>query len=650
MEYDKIYKKISKRYIIAGIILILLLITSQIIVQIQISHSKSSASIVNVSGRQRMLSQKITKNILKIYQDENDNKKEYIEDLEESLDLFKSSHTHLVERNKINALKIKNSDRIRSLFINIDPYFENIVDIGSRVLEIVRKDDYNPAVLEKEIERLDENEKIFLEKMDEIVDSYDYESNRKIKVIEKTEFILFTLIIFSIIFIAVFVFSPAGKTLRSAFQEVSENNDNIERLFKSMKGALFLVRKDGSILMTNSDAKKIINQKDENIKTINIKDNIKWIDFDIMEIINRVRFGEKVDGLEVEIKSVSGEKLTMVLSGLMGIYERDKAVLITAFDITAQKRAEGILKEMAVRDELTGLYNRHFLETVVDSEIERSRRYEYPLSGAILDLDNFKQINDKWGHPVGDIILRETANILRENVREADYLIRIGGEEFIILMPHTDLKGAYDAAEKFRKAIEDRTNPIVGNYTATFGVAQIDRSENYYKLYSRMDNALYRAKQSGKNCVLKSYIETDESTHIGLEWKKSWDSGEKIIDLEHRNIFSILSKFMHASVKNEGKEEIVKNLDRILHLLKEHFTYEERVLEKIEYENVKEHKQIHKQILEKAYRLKNNLIRDEINLRDVQEIMFHDIVVGHILKEDTNFFEDIARKSQEGDQ
>ena len=153
---------------------------------------------------------------------------------------------------------------------------------------------------------------------------------------------------------------------------------------------------------------------------------------------------------------------------------------------------------------ISGLYNRTQLEIIVNEEIEGSERYEIPLSACIIDLDYFKSINDRWGHPVGDTVLTMTADIVSKNIRKLDYAIRIGGEEFVLILPHTDLEGAYSVAEKIRLAIESSIHPVAGKYTVSLGVAERNRGETYQMLYNRMDKALYEAKEAGRNRVVKS--------------------------------------------------------------------------------------------------------------------------------------------------
>lgn len=108
---------------------------------------------------------------------------------------------------------------------------------------------------------------------------------------------------------------------------------------------------------------------------------------------------------------------------------------------TLQKRNEA-LKTLAITDELTGLYNRHFLEQRIHKEMERSDSRDEPLSIVIINLDHFKRINDKWGHPIEDEVLKQTGQIIRRVIRKSDVLVRIGGEEFVVVLPSTNQSDA----------------------------------------------------------------------------------------------------------------------------------------------------------------------------------------------------------------
>ena len=158
-------------------------------------------------------------------------------------------------------------------------------------------------------------------------------------------------------------------------------------------------------------------------------------------------------------------------------------------------------ESMAVTDKLTGLYNRYKFYLIATQEINRAKRTGRPFAIILFDIDRFKQINDRYGHDVGDYVLRTIAKILRKNLRTYDYIFRWGGEEFIVLAPETDAKKAMQLAEKIRKLIEEHNFEAVGKVTVSLGVAQFDPTteSNIDKVIKRADNALYISKKEGRN-------------------------------------------------------------------------------------------------------------------------------------------------------
>ncbi|MBU0923669.1 transporter substrate-binding domain-containing protein [bacterium] len=158
------------------------------------------------------------------------------------------------------------------------------------------------------------------------------------------------------------------------------------------------------------------------------------------------------------------------------------------------------LKKLSQTDKLTSLYNRTKLDSLLEKEIKYSQRYNAPLTLAIVDIDLFKNINDTYGHTIGDVILKEFANILSKNIRETDYVGRWGGEEFLLIFSHTPSQNAQIIAENLRKIIEeyDFSNKI--KLTASFGIYEC-KDQNPTKCLSKADKALYEAKNSSRNCV-----------------------------------------------------------------------------------------------------------------------------------------------------
>ncbi len=170
------------------------------------------------------------------------------------------------------------------------------------------------------------------------------------------------------------------------------------------------------------------------------------------------------------------------------------------------------LEQMTITDELTGCYNRRYLLRQLTHEIAMAQRYENPISIFLCDLDNFKIINDTYGHLAGDEVLRVVVGIVRDNLRRTDVLARFGGEEFIIFLPQTDSRGADVLAEKIRAAVEAHAYTIAGEaigVTVSIGLVSVDDgpevdrdpSEVLEMLLARADKALYEAKKKGRNCV-----------------------------------------------------------------------------------------------------------------------------------------------------
>jgi diguanylate cyclase (GGDEF)-like protein len=163
------------------------------------------------------------------------------------------------------------------------------------------------------------------------------------------------------------------------------------------------------------------------------------------------------------------------------------------------------VERQAVTDELTGLFNRRRFQEVMATEVERSKRFQNQVGLVVLDIDDFKLINDTYGHQQGDLVLREVARVLRESSREIDEPARYGGEELAVVLPHTDLEGAYNLAERVRTGIESLELPLLDGMgsigvTASFGVAAMPGSaDGTRSLFQAADDALYRAKRAGKN-------------------------------------------------------------------------------------------------------------------------------------------------------
>ncbi len=183
--------------------------------------------------------------------------------------------------------------------------------------------------------------------------------------------------------------------------------------------------------------------------------------------------------------------------------------LILAGQLTLEIKKARLYKtvqELAIVDGLTGVYvRRHFLERY-DEELKRSKRHRFNLSFFMVDIDNFKRYNDKYGHPAGDVALHEVAEILKNSIRKVDLVCRYGGEEFALILPQTDKEGALQVAERIRWAADNhrfRVYDRMTRVTVSIGVATFpEDAKKMDELTDRADEAMYRAKQKGRNRVV----------------------------------------------------------------------------------------------------------------------------------------------------
>ncbi|MEW5832880.1 MAG: diguanylate cyclase [Campylobacterota bacterium] len=161
---------------------------------------------------------------------------------------------------------------------------------------------------------------------------------------------------------------------------------------------------------------------------------------------------------------------------------------------------KGLLK-MATTDTLTGIGNRRLFEEVFQSHQKHPQSQDYSLYLLLLDVDNFKSINDTFGHNVGDSVLKQLAALIGSSIRKSDTFVRWGGEEFAILQRYTDPMAVMKVAEQIRKKIDEHSFETIVHVTCSFGLASVRPHEELESVFERADKALYRAKSDGKNCV-----------------------------------------------------------------------------------------------------------------------------------------------------
>lgn len=195
-------------------------------------------------------------------------------------------------------------------------------------------------------------------------------------------------------------------------------------------------------------------------------------------------------------KTIQPSKFSQLIKEMKKIIKND-----SIFEKDSSKKLKQLipqLEKISNRDFLTGLFNRNNFEEIIQLEIKKSIRFKYPINILIIDIDDFKRINDNYGHLSGDAVLKDLSKVLRSSVRETDYICRWGGEEFVVMLPKCDLDDAQSIAEKLilntrKKAFKPT------KITVSIGIAQLKDNENITSWFIRADEALLKAKRTGKD-------------------------------------------------------------------------------------------------------------------------------------------------------
>jgi diguanylate cyclase (GGDEF)-like protein/PAS domain S-box-containing protein len=212
----------------------------------------------------------------------------------------------------------------------------------------------------------------------------------------------------------------------------------------------------------------------------------------------------RVDDMDVQLRTHTGREFWARISGQLLKFDGEETLLGTVIDITAERQDRENLRELAMHDPLTGLFNRRHVEEELRKELDRADRHGRPLALAMMDADHFKRVNDCHGHQTGDEVLRAIARRCQKILRSHDLLGRYGGEEFVIVFPETTLAEAVVVAERLRAAVAEHritVGDIALDVTVSIGLAEWGPGQGIEKLLQRADSALYRAKQDGRNVV-----------------------------------------------------------------------------------------------------------------------------------------------------
>jgi len=309
-------------------------------------------------------------------------------------------------------------------------------------------------------------------------------------------------------------------------------------------------------------------------------------------------------------------------------------------EIRSLSRNTRKMTDLAMLDPLMKQFNRHRLEMDMDEYLEVGQRHEAVASLLLMDLDYFKEINDKHGHDVGDRIIVMASQIISSSLRSDDQLYRWGGDEFLVLTMNTDVDGAGRLAQRILEKFKNTTFPTIKVQTLSIGCAQHFPYEPKEAWFKRVDLALYKAKQLGRNRV-ESWDNSENlpSTMNKKRWEDMFESGHAVIDAQHKGLLDLSNELYESLGSGNSTENVDSILDRVSEDLKSHFTYESGLMKKMDFPLHDEHLEIHKQLLIDYDALRLQLKTGVLSLGGFFNFVSESLIEGHILKEDMKFFD-----------
>lgn len=321
-------------------------------------------------------------------------------------------------------------------------------------------------------------------------------------------------------------------------------------------------------------------------------------------------------------------------------------------DITRRKQLEEELTNLANEDFLTKVANRRYFIEHATREIVRGSRFNEPLALLMLDIDKFKAVNDKYGHDVGDKVLKATAECCKHAIREVDLFGRLGGEEFGALLISTDLRIAGIIAERIRKNVENlviQTTKGDIRITISIGFTVFTGSEKSIEERMKLaDEALYQAKDAGRNRVERvldhDYEERGiahehmRSSFVNIEWKSEYRSGNNNIDKQHMQLFAVANDLLSAVMAGLVKDEIKAIAETLIIRTTRHFRDEELILNQIGYPFTAEHAKIHAALKEEMRTLLDRYASHQATVGQLFEFLAVRVIAEHVLHEDKKFF------------
>ena len=516
-------RKLTRTYILALFAVALTTIVGQVVIQSALSTAESDGHAINLAGRQRMLSERIVKSALLSQTKDLAYAKRLVavEKLNDSIDLLRTTHSAFRfgdAKLEIEAIK---SPALLNLFDELQPLYEAMLDSGKRIAAADVEQNANV-----EIATLEQEQQQFVVLMNEIVIRMSRTAADKIGYSSNLEYWLMGTTMFLLMFEGFFVFHPAVKQVKKAFKKLTERDAELlesERqhrdLFQFSAGPLLCLHPDtGRIISANpaaSDALRASSEKlcGKRFHSFLSSSSAKTFD-DCLG---------KLDGATTleTLLTISTCDTNSVWASRCVIYRNENEipyVLLSGHDVTEQVDREQQLILANQRDDLTGLFRRAELDLRLQEMAEEHQTNGTPFVVAMIDIDHFKSLNDKFGHQCGDEVLKVISRTIQDSCRQADVVARYGGEEISVLFPRLSCQDAAKVTNRLREKIEnlvfkmtdENDKEQIVKTSVSIGVAGVPlHAHDAEEVMKAADDAMYQAKCAGRNRVC-IYSETAE--------------------------------------------------------------------------------------------------------------------------------------------
>ena len=500
--------RLRKRYIFAFSIIASLVILSQLIIQFVISGQESDSRVINIAGRQRMLSQRINKAVFGLYLAEDEKSKNaYFNELTFSVDLWKKSHIGLQNGDSQLGLPDENSKVVRQLFASIEHSHQTILKASYDIISIVEKGNYTKQDLYPKIQQIKENEAVFLKGMDTIVFQYDYESKGKINFIKHMELALLFITLFVLLMELIFIFRPAKNEINKAFAEIQGSYENLLNLFETSPAPMFLIDEESlNIMQLNNLAEEILWVKSDNPINLRLDSILKNSPGNKSNIIEKIKNNRKTSNEEALLRTYGKKNIVILISSSKINFYGKAAILLCLSDITKLKKAEKILKRYATVDEMTGFLNKRSGMLLLENAFEKAKGDISDLSLCFIDIDGLKTVNDTYGHDEGDWYIKAISKTILENMRPEDCVFRYGGDEIVLVLIDCDTLKAQSILKIIKKSLsiikKEHNKPY--KISISYGIVNNNsaNTNNIYEFIKLADQVMYenkkRKKSSGK--------------------------------------------------------------------------------------------------------------------------------------------------------